>query len=161
SAKRSKAMAPSQIRPMPGSGRPSSTRNASSAAGDVAAPLQAAHCAASAPRSLGSMRVIQQFLALGALAALLAGCQRAESGAQTAAIAPVDSPRPVRAEAPAKAPAKPLASEAAAAPSPGKKPDSGFLLTDVTRQLGFKDPQEHWPDGQFLTPEITPGGVAL
>jgi hypothetical protein len=35
------------------------------------------------------------------------------------------------------------------------------LLTEVTEQLGFKRPTEPWPDGTYMTPEITPGGIAL
>jgi hypothetical protein len=35
------------------------------------------------------------------------------------------------------------------------------LLTEVTEQLGFQRPTEPWPDGTYMTPEITPGGIAL
>ena len=35
------------------------------------------------------------------------------------------------------------------------------LLTEVTEQLGLKQPTEPYPDGTFQTPEITPGGIAL
>lgn len=35
------------------------------------------------------------------------------------------------------------------------------LLTEVTEQLGLKQPSEPYPDGTFQTPEITPGGIAL
>jgi len=38
---------------------------------------------------------------------------------------------------------------------------NGELFTDVTRALGFEMPSAPWPDGKFLTPEITPGGVAV
>jgi hypothetical protein len=31
----------------------------------------------------------------------------------------------------------------------------------VTEQLGFQRPTEPWPDGTYMTPEITPGGIAL
>ena len=34
------------------------------------------------------------------------------------------------------------------------------LFVEVTDQLGLPT-EEPWPDGQYLTPEITPGGVAL
>jgi enediyne biosynthesis protein E4 len=39
--------------------------------------------------------------------------------------------------------------------------NSGALFTDVTHSLGFETPPAPWPDGRFLTPEITPGGVAV
>jgi hypothetical protein len=35
------------------------------------------------------------------------------------------------------------------------------LFTDVTASLGFAQPSDAWPDGQFMTPEITAGGIAL
>jgi enediyne biosynthesis protein E4 len=35
------------------------------------------------------------------------------------------------------------------------------LLTEVTEQVGFQRPTEPWPDGTYMTPEITPGGIAL
>jgi len=38
---------------------------------------------------------------------------------------------------------------------------SGQLLTDVTLAIGIRNPIGPWPDGQYMTPEITPGGVAL
>ncbi len=38
---------------------------------------------------------------------------------------------------------------------------NGELFTDVTTALGFEIPSAPWPDGKFLTPEITPGGVAV
>ena len=39
--------------------------------------------------------------------------------------------------------------------------ESGWLLTDVTQSLGLSIPDGPYPDGQFQTPEIAPGGVAL
>jgi enediyne biosynthesis protein E4 len=45
-------------------------------------------------------------------------------------------------------------SRTSAAPSEG-------LFTDVTTALGFELPSEPWPNGQFMTPEITAGGIAL
>jgi hypothetical protein len=39
--------------------------------------------------------------------------------------------------------------------------DDAPLLTEVTEQLGLKQPTEPYPDGTFQTPEITPGGIAL
>lgn len=38
--------------------------------------------------------------------------------------------------------------------------DSG-LLVDVTDRLGITPPKGDWPDGDYMTPEITPGGVAV
>jgi hypothetical protein len=38
---------------------------------------------------------------------------------------------------------------------------SGTLFTDITNALGFETPHELWPDGKYLTPEITPGGVGV
>ena len=35
------------------------------------------------------------------------------------------------------------------------------LLVDVTSQWGIQQSDVAWPDGAYLTPEITPGGVAL
>lgn len=35
------------------------------------------------------------------------------------------------------------------------------LLVDVTHELGLESSDAPWPDGVHLTPEITPGGVAL
>jgi hypothetical protein len=35
------------------------------------------------------------------------------------------------------------------------------LLTEVTAEVGLTEAEAIWPDGKFLTPEITPGGVAL
>jgi hypothetical protein len=45
--------------------------------------------------------------------------------------------------------------------SDNSPPSNAALLTDVTDQLGFKPPAEPWPDGTYMTPEITPGGIAL
>jgi enediyne biosynthesis protein E4 len=41
------------------------------------------------------------------------------------------------------------------------KTAGGELFTDVSAELGFEKPSSPWPDGQFFTPEITPGGVAV
>lgn len=35
------------------------------------------------------------------------------------------------------------------------------LFTEVTAKLGFNEAPPRYPDGTYLTPEITPGGVAL
>lgn len=39
--------------------------------------------------------------------------------------------------------------------------DSGGLFRDVTREAGVSPPTGSWPDGQYLVPEITAGGVAV
>lgn len=39
--------------------------------------------------------------------------------------------------------------------------DSGGLFVDVTRELGIQPPDGAWPDGAYLVPEITAGGVAV
>ena len=38
---------------------------------------------------------------------------------------------------------------------------SPSLLREVTGEVGIKSSTQQWPDGVHLTPEITPGGVAL
>ena len=43
----------------------------------------------------------------------------------------------------------------------GVRPVANFLLREVTSELGLEATEEQWPDGAYLTPEITPGGVAL
>ncbi|MCA9264324.1 MAG: CRTAC1 family protein [Planctomycetales bacterium] len=40
-------------------------------------------------------------------------------------------------------------------------PSDGQLFADVTASWGLVTEQDNWPDGQYLTPEITPGGVAI
>src|SRR5262245_39579556 len=65
---------------------------------------------------------------------ILAGCQRSERGAT-----------------PDAGPATADATNASASAPAG----SGDLFTDVTTALGFDVPKEPWPDGKFLTPEIT------
>ena len=40
-------------------------------------------------------------------------------------------------------------------------PDSDTLFVEVTGQLGLPIEDEPWPDGLYLTPEITPGGVTV
>ena len=39
--------------------------------------------------------------------------------------------------------------------------EKGPYLCDVTREYGLQSKTQSWPDGVLLTPEITPGGVAL
>jgi len=45
--------------------------------------------------------------------------------------------------------------------SPSENDSAEALLRDVTRELGLESTEPLWPDGVHLTPEITPGGVAL
>jgi hypothetical protein len=40
-------------------------------------------------------------------------------------------------------------------------PAPGLFLAEITEPAGIRNPTEHWPDGKYQTPEITPGGVAL
>ena len=47
------------------------------------------------------------------------------------------------------------------APENGTAPDSRDLLVEVTAEVGLPAEEAEWPDGFYLTPEITPGGVAL
>lgn len=46
-------------------------------------------------------------------------------------------------------------------PTDAVDPLSNSLFTDVTARLGLPSSVDAWPDGLFMTPEITPGGVAL
>jgi hypothetical protein len=39
--------------------------------------------------------------------------------------------------------------------------DSGSLLVEITDQVGLPVEEATWPDGDYHTPEITPGGLAL
>jgi hypothetical protein len=76
-----------------------------------------------------------------------------------------------RSDAPTTAPTTdpvPNSIRAPAAPTAGKAEPTAFasipsqgLFTDVTQAIGIENASEIYPDGQFLTPEITPGGVAL
>ena len=46
-------------------------------------------------------------------------------------------------------------------PTDASSPESDALFVEVTTQLGLPAEAEPWPDGQYLTPEVTAGGVAL
>src|SRR5437773_1711595 len=47
-------------------------------------------------------------------------------------------------------------------PAPAALPDgSRQLFMEITREAGFVDRPARYPDGRYMTPEITPGGVAL
>src|SRR5687768_133980 len=39
--------------------------------------------------------------------------------------------------------------------------DPNRLFTEITAQLGFEENPPPYPDGTFMAPEITPGGVAV
>ena len=39
--------------------------------------------------------------------------------------------------------------------------EPGALFTEITGAVGFNEKPERYPDGTYMTPEITPGGVAL
>ncbi len=84
-----------------------------------------------------------------------AGCDERRS------VLPAGNPA-AKAQASAESPA---IAEAAASVAPVDSSSnatvSGALLTDVTEQLGFALPSQPWPDGTYMTPEITPGGIAL
>src|SRR5690348_7352050 len=43
----------------------------------------------------------------------------------------------------------------------GPAPTPGQLFTEITGFVGFNDKPPRYPDGTFMTVEITPGGVAL
>jgi hypothetical protein len=73
------------------------------------------------------------------------GCGRADQSAPTN---------------PASADPAPAAVQNADQPDLNSTSD-GQLFTDVTASLGFERSSEPWPDGKFLTPETTPGGVAV
>src|SRR5688500_4179822 len=53
-----------------------------------------------------------------------------------------------------------VAGVVAAAPAMAQATDKP-LFDEVTARVGFPEKPPIYPDGQFLTPEITPGGVAL
>ncbi|MCA9236884.1 MAG: CRTAC1 family protein [Planctomycetales bacterium] len=44
--------------------------------------------------------------------------------------------------------------------SPNEPEDRGGLFVDVTESLRIAAPSAPWPDGEYMTPEITAGGVA-
>ncbi len=101
-----------------------------------------------------------------ALAATLAGagCDRELSEAAAVPPDPAPSVTPAVALATPAGPAQPVATakphaaEGAPAPTPDK---SGSLFTEITGSIGFSEKPDRYPDGTYLTPEITPGGVAL
>ena len=79
--------------------------------------------------------------------ACLIGCDR--KPAQSVAEA---APSPSATMPPAPKPASPVEP----APSGAKT-----LFTEITGQVGFDENPKPYADGTFMTPEITPGGVAL
>src|ERR1043165_3601501 len=42
-----------------------------------------------------------------------------------------------------------------------KSAGCGGLFTEITGLVGLNDKPASWPDGKYLLPELTPGGVAL
>src|SRR5437660_3799680 len=38
---------------------------------------------------------------------------------------------------------------------------SGGFFTEITSAVGLEDKPAPWPDGQYVVPELTPGGVAV
>src|SRR4051812_28766102 len=46
-------------------------------------------------------------------------------------------------------------------PAQGAPPQDTSLFTDVTAKVGLHEGMADYPPGTYLTPEITPGGVAL
>src|SRR5436309_3149956 len=87
--------------------------------------------------------LVWESLVLVAVSLLMAGCDRTVAPSSSSGASATSS-------APAGAGAS-TAVDSADAP----------LLTEVTGQLGLKQPTESYPDGTFQTPEITPGGIAL
>src|SRR5262245_61759962 len=45
--------------------------------------------------------------------------------------------------------------------SESRKFDPQHLFTEITEEVGFNANPPLYPDGTFMTPEITPGGVAV
>src|SRR4051812_18326258 len=46
-------------------------------------------------------------------------------------------------------------------PAQGAPPQETTVFTDVTAKVGLREGMSDYPPGTYLTPEITPGGVAL
>jgi hypothetical protein len=75
---------------------------------------------------------------------LLVGCDRGKSGTKSGGAGDAG------------------AKEQSAAREPQKKASkAGALFVEVTEELGFSSPRSTWPNGTYMTPEITPGGIAL
>ncbi|MEM8679969.1 MAG: CRTAC1 family protein, partial [Planctomycetota bacterium] len=74
---------------------------------------------------------------------------------ETAVTSPADPPVEAPVPPEAASPVTP-ADTVSVAPT-----DASGLLVEVTAQMGLPDDEAAWPDGEYFTPEITPGGVAL
>jgi hypothetical protein len=89
--------------------------------------------------------------------ALLSACDRRSQAKDGAAPAKV----PAQATAPAPAP-NPANDATPPAPPPLRLPDgSRQLFTELTAHVGLPENPPRYPDGTYMTPEITPGGVAV
>jgi hypothetical protein len=92
----------------------------------------------------------------------LPGCEKPEesqptpapASASASASASADADADADASAPAPAPAHATASSA-----PPAAPDA--LFSDATARLGITNAKGPYPDGTYMTPEITPGGTAV
>ena len=82
-----------------------------------------------------------------AMSICVGGCDRSRSRTATDQRERVPAPNPVSVSA------DPSADIEAAG--------SNDLLVEVTAEVGLPAEEVNWPDGLYLTPEITPGGVAL
>src|SRR5438445_4459195 len=105
-------------------------------------------------------------LLVAACVTLLAstGCDRRDPSTkadhQNAARATGSAPSASQTAPIVKLDAKPAA--AAIFPPPTRLPDgSTQLFTEITKEAGFNDHLAPYTDGRYMTPEITPGGVAV
>ncbi len=95
------------------------------------------------------------------------GCRRASDSEKpkTDSMDLAVASNPAEASTPESAPPeKPSPSDAATASAKTQTPAGNVdsaMLTEVTGEVGFEQDEVSWPDGFYLTPEITPGGVAL
>lgn len=99
------------------------------------------------------------------------GCDRdasrpapAQAGGDGAAAGPTSAPVVlVQAVAAPAAPVAPIAQQPAAPTAPPLADGTRPLFAEVTKEwgLGTGDDPARYPDGTYMTPEITPGGVAV
>ena len=101
--------------------------------------LPQAHPVFLSNKSIHARKTACHFVLLVGLG-LIAGCENSERG-------------PLRAAT--------QANTGGSARSLPNSTDKASLFTDVTNALGFETRSEPWPDGEFLTPETTPGGIAV
>src|SRR5438309_9517247 len=93
-------------------------------------------------------RLLKPLFGLSLLSLLPVACDRGPASPGTNGPGPTTSPSP--ATAPASAGGAGGTGGAAAA-----------LFTEITREVGLPADPPRYPDGTYMTPEITPGGVAL